>query len=50
MDIEGVWRFGSRRASNADSDTADLDVSASMLFAAIGYTFDAPWLPRLALE
>lgn len=50
MDIEGVWRFGSRRASNADSDTADLDVSASMLFAAIGYTFDAPWQPRLALE
>ncbi|WP_300556258.1 alginate export family protein [Maricaulis sp.] len=50
MDIEGVWRFGSRRATSSASDTDDLDVSATMLFAAAGYTFDAPWKPRLALE
>jgi len=50
MDIEGVWRTGSRRATSLPSDTTDLDVDAQMLFSAVGYTFDAPWKPRLALE
>lgn len=50
MDIEGVWRFGSRRASSAETDVTDLDVSAQMLFSAVGYTFDHEWYPRIALE
>ncbi|WP_159098046.1 alginate export family protein [Hirschia baltica] len=50
MDIEGVWRTGTRRSTSLTSDTTDLDVDAQMLFSAIGYTFDTPWQPRLALE
>ena len=50
MDIEGVWRLGRRRATRAADDTQNLDVSATMLFAALGYTFDLPWQPRLAAE
>lgn len=50
VDIEGALRFGQRRATSAADDTRDLDVFASQLFAAVGYTFDAPWRPRLAAE
>lgn len=50
VDIEGAWRFGRRRASSAAGDTENLDVSATMLLAYFGYTFDAPWEPRVALE
>lgn len=50
IDLEGALRRGSRRASSAPADTSDLDVEASMLFAAFGYTFDAPWRPRIAAE
>ncbi len=50
MDVEGVWRTGSRRATSLPTDTTDLDVDAQMLFSAVGYTFNAPWQPRLALE
>ena len=50
MDIEGVWRFGERRASSNPLDEDDLTVNAQMLFAAVGKTFDAPWQPRLAFE
>ncbi|MEA1941254.1 MAG: alginate export family protein [Pseudomonadota bacterium] len=50
MDIEGVWRLGRRRATRDADDTESLDVSATMLFAAVGYTFDLPWQPRLAAE
>ncbi len=50
MDVEGVLRFGSRRATSAVTDTEDLDVDASMLLARFGYTFDAPWRPRIALQ
>ncbi|GGD16913.1 alginate export family protein [Aquisalinus flavus] len=50
VDLEGAWRTGSRRASNLPADTRDLDVSAGMLFAALGYTFERPWQPRVAVE
>lgn len=49
-DIEGAYRFGSRRASSDPAATENLDVSATMLFAAVGYTFDVSWSPRLAAE
>lgn len=50
LDLEAAWRFGRRRASSAIGDTTNLDVSAGMVFAAIGYTFQHDWKPRLALE
>jgi len=50
IDLEGALRRGSRYASSAPSDTKSLEVEASMLFAAVGYTFDMPWQPRFALE
>ncbi|MGV6818947.1 MAG: alginate export family protein [Parvularcula sp.] len=50
VDFEGAVRNGSRRASSAPTDTVDLDVHASQLLARVGYTFDAPWQPRVALQ
>lgn len=50
MDVEASLRRGERRATSSAQDTFDLDVNAEMAFAAIGYTFDHPWRPRLALE
>lgn len=50
IDIEGALRRGTRHATSDPADERNLDVDASMLFAAIGYTFDAPWQPRLAFE
>lgn len=50
IDLEGALRRGSRYASNDPMDTQSLEVEASMLFAAVGYTFDTPWQPRFALE
>ena len=50
IDIEGSLRRGTRHASSDPADEQNLDVNASMLFAAIGYTFNAPWKPRIAFE
>lgn len=50
FDIEASWRFGSRRATSAASDTRDLAVNAHRVHADIGYTFDAAWSPRLSLD
>ncbi len=50
LDIEGVYRFGSRRLTSAPDDVDDLDVDATSLIARAGYTFDAPWRPRIALQ
>ncbi|WP_291845021.1 alginate export family protein [Maricaulis sp.] len=50
LDLETAWRLGRRRASSAIGDTTNLDVSAGMAFAAVGYTFQHDWKPRLALE
>ncbi len=50
IDLEGALRSGSRRATSNPADGTDLDVDAAMLFAAFGYTFNAPWRPRFAFE
>lgn len=50
VDIEGSLRKGSRYATSTPADTQSLEVDASMLFAAAGYTWDVPWNPRFALE
>jgi len=50
LDVEGAWRFGTRRASAGAADRTDLDVSATMLIARIGYTLPVPWRPNIALQ
>ncbi|MEO0466279.1 MAG: alginate export family protein [Pseudomonadota bacterium] len=50
VDLEGALRQGSRYATSDPADTQSLEVNASMLHAELGYTFDAPWQPRLAFE
>lgn len=50
IDFEVALRNGSRFATSSPADTESLDVNASMLIAVIGYTFEAPWRPRLSLE
>ncbi|TRO96159.1 alginate export family protein [Glycocaulis profundi] len=50
FELEGGWQLGSVRASTDPVDTRDLDVSAQYLHAELGYTFDAPWRPRLKAE
>ena len=50
VDIEAVYRRGTRYGSIDPDDTKSLKVRASMLIAALGYTFDMPWQPRISLE
>lgn len=50
IDIDAAYRMGTRYASSAPTDTQSLEVGAGVLFFAAGYTFDAPWSPRIALE
>lgn len=50
VDVEGALRRGTRYATSNPADSQSLDVDAGMLFAALGYTWDAPWQPRFALE
>jgi hypothetical protein len=50
VDIEGSLRFGKRRATRQADDTTDLKTRASQLLARAGYTFAAPWQPRLAFQ
>lgn len=50
IDVEGALRKGERSANSAVDAQPELDVDASMLFAALGYTFNTPWQPRVALE
>lgn len=46
--IESVFQFGESRASAAS--TRDLDHFAHFQHAELGYSFDAPWAPRLAFQ
>lgn len=50
IDLEAALRHGTRYATSNPADTQSLAVDASTLHAELGYTFDAPWQPRLALE
>ncbi|WP_440957389.1 alginate export family protein [Oceanicaulis sp. LC35] len=49
FEIEHAFQFGERSVSSA-AGAQSLDVSAQTHHAALGYTFDAPWRPRLSLE
>lgn len=49
FEVEAAWQGGSTRASAAASDRTDLDVDAGFVHANLGYTFDAPWSPRLSI-
>jgi hypothetical protein len=50
LDLEAALRRGTRYATASPSDTASRKVESSMLYCALGYTFDALWRPRLAAE
>jgi len=47
---ETIGQFGTVRSSKAASDGEDLDHEAWYQHLDVGYTFDMPWKPRLALE
>jgi hypothetical protein len=50
FDLEYARQSGSTHASASAADTTDLDQEANMLHTQIGYTLDAPWSPRIALQ
>jgi hypothetical protein len=50
LELEGALQFGKARATASAADTRDLNVSAGFVHAGLGYTFDAPWKPRLIAE
>jgi hypothetical protein len=50
FDVEGALRTGHRRSTNRPDDTTDLEVTAAMAIAQIGYSFDMVWALRLAGE
>ena len=50
IDLEPSVRFGTRHATSNREDDEDLDVWAQRVIAILGYTWDAPWKPRLAAE
>jgi hypothetical protein len=47
-EFEAVYQTGLVRETTAVTDRRDLDVSAYFLHAEAGYTFAAPWLPRIS--
>lgn len=49
-DIEGAYRFGSRRSSSEITDLTDLKVRSSMLIAKLGYTFLLPLKVNVAIQ
>lgn len=46
---ETILQFGTSHATTAATDTRDLDHFAHFHHIEVGYTFDAPWSPRLIL-
>ena len=48
-DFEAAYQFGTARRSAGASDLADLDVSAWFAHAEAGYSFAAPWKPRVSV-
>ena len=50
FDLEYARQTGSVRATTSPADVTDLDVEADMIHAEAGYTFAAPWSPRLSLH
>lgn len=49
FEIEHALQFGERRAAASAASTL-LDVRAQTHHSHIGYTFEAPWSPRIAVE
>ena len=49
-DFEAIYQTGLARETTAVTDTRDLKVSAYFFHGEAGYTFAAPWLPRVALQ
>ena len=49
-ELEGMLQVGTTRTTGANSDTDDLDHLAYFAHAEVGYTFSAPWQPRLAFQ
>ena len=47
---ETIGQFGTVRSTTAAKDSRDLEHSAWYQHLDVGYTFDIPWSPRLALE
>ncbi len=50
FDVEAMLQHGASRGSAAVSDVRDLDHRAKFLHAEVGYSFAAPWSPRLQLQ
>jgi hypothetical protein len=50
FELEYARQTGSVRATTSPADVTDLDVEADMIHAEAGYTFAAPWSPRLSLH
>jgi hypothetical protein len=50
FDFEYARQTGTARASTNPADVTDLDHEADMLHTEAGYSFDAPWSPRLSLH
>jgi len=46
---ESIFQFGTSRASIATTDTRNLDHFAHFHHVEVGYSFSAPWSPRLIL-
>lgn len=46
-ELEMAYQWGNRHASTRPDDATSLDVSASFVQAALGYSFDLPWQPHL---
>lgn len=49
FEVEAALQGGRARVSAAANDRTDLKVRAGFVHASVGYTFEAPWSPRLAL-
>lgn len=50
FDVEYASQTGTMRATTSAADTADLDHDASLLHLEAGFSFDAPWSPRVAAQ
>jgi len=48
--VEGAIQWGQQRRTSAALDTQDLSHLAHFEHLELGYTFDAPWSPRAALQ
>lgn len=50
FETEFVQQTGSQRATTSPADTIKLDHNAQMVHLEAGYSFNAPWSPRVAVQ